>query len=148
MSLREYGAYLLYDRTLSESLILRAGRLTRQIVCTSLRTISFNSDSRFFEVSLTSFAMNQLRVIQSPLRLKCASTRQVSCSEDQSSQFEVAEIERKIIIPPSFTDGPRYMSQGFLDAMAIVQEAGTPSLFITMTCNPNWPEIKENLRSG
>ncbi|OWY95393.1 Helitron helicase [Phytophthora megakarya] len=40
------------------------------------------------------------------------------------------------------------MYQRFLDAMAIVRETGAPSLFITMTCNPNWPEIKENLRRG
>ncbi|POM60340.1 Helitron helicase-like protein [Phytophthora palmivora] len=32
--------------------------------------------------------------------------------------------------------------------MAIVREAGAPNMFITMTCNPNWPEIKENLRPG
>ncbi|POM78193.1 Helitron helicase-like protein, partial [Phytophthora palmivora] len=40
------------------------------------------------------------------------------------------------------------MYQRFLDAMAIVRETGAPNLFITMTCNPNWPEIKENLRPG
>ncbi|POM69486.1 Helitron helicase-like protein [Phytophthora palmivora] len=32
--------------------------------------------------------------------------------------------------------------------MAIVRETGAPNLFITMTYNPNWPEIKENLRPG
>ena len=34
------------------------------------------------------------------------------------------------------------------DAMAIVQRLGKPDFFITMTCNPKWPEIQEALRFG
>jgi hypothetical protein len=30
--------------------------------------------------------------------------------------------------------------------MSIVRKNGKPDLFITMTCNPEWPEIKENLK--
>lgn len=40
------------------------------------------------------------------------------------------------------------MHQNYLDAMAIVQKFGKPSLFITMTCNPRWPEIVQNLALG
>lgn len=29
--------------------------------------------------------------------------------------------------------------------MALVQQFGKPHIFLTMTCNPNWPEIKEEL---
>ncbi|XP_058810410.1 uncharacterized protein LOC131675446 [Phymastichus coffea] len=32
--------------------------------------------------------------------------------------------------------------------MAIVNETGKPDIFLTMTCNPNWPEISENLLPG
>ena len=32
--------------------------------------------------------------------------------------------------------------------MAIVRVFGKPDLFITITCNPNWPEIKNALLSG
>ncbi|XP_074282924.1 uncharacterized protein LOC141607472 [Silene latifolia] len=32
--------------------------------------------------------------------------------------------------------------------MALVQEYGKPDLFLTMTCNPSWPEIKELLGPG
>lgn len=55
------------------------------------------------------------------------------------------DVGRKLILPASFTDGPRYMYQRYLDAMAIVAEYGSSNLFITMTCNPNWKEIKENI---
>jgi len=30
----------------------------------------------------------------------------------------------------------------------LVSEFGRPTLFITFTCNPNWPEIKEMLFEG
>lgn len=43
---------------------------------------------------------------------------------------------------------PRNQMQRFQDAMAIVCQIGYPSLFITMTCNPKWPEIIENLPRG
>ncbi|GJT17209.1 helicase-like protein [Tanacetum coccineum] len=29
-----------------------------------------------------------------------------------------------------------------------IQDAGKPDIFLTMTCNPNWPEIVENLYEG
>ena len=48
---------------------------------------------------------------------------------------------KRIILPSSFTGGPRYMIQNYQDAMAICNWAGYPDLFITFTCNPNWPEI-------
>jgi len=40
------------------------------------------------------------------------------------------------------------MQQNYQDAMAIVRKYGKPDLFITFTCNPNWPEITENLPQG
>ncbi|CAN7060514.1 unnamed protein product, partial [Brassica rapa subsp. trilocularis] len=58
----------------------------------------------------------------------------------------------RIIIPSSFTGGPRYMHQMYLDAMTICKYHGFPDLFITFTCNPKWAELKRyfdqyNLRS-
>nr|GEU90281.1 DNA helicase [Tanacetum cinerariifolium] len=48
----------------------------------------------------------------------------------------------RIILPMSFTGGPRYMYAHYLDALAICQKLGNPQFFITFTCNVNWPEIK------
>ncbi|XP_076889473.1 uncharacterized protein LOC143540247 [Bidens hawaiensis] len=36
----------------------------------------------------------------------------------------------------------RYMMQNYLDAMAICRWYGYPDFFITITCNPKWPEVK------
>ncbi|KAI3798193.1 hypothetical protein L1987_33462 [Smallanthus sonchifolius] len=40
------------------------------------------------------------------------------------------------------------MKRRFLDAMTLVQDDGKPNLFLTMTCNPQWPEICDNLKPG
>jgi hypothetical protein len=55
---------------------------------------------------------------------------------------------RRIVLPASFTGGSRYMLKLFQDAMAIVRRYGKPHLFITMTCNAQWPEIKSSLFDG
>ena len=34
------------------------------------------------------------------------------------------------------------------DAMTYVRKYGSPDLFITMTCNPNWSEMQDNLLPG
>lgn len=46
-----------------------------------------------------------------------------------------------ILLPSTFTGGPRYMHMMYLDAMSICKYHGYPSLFITYTCNPKWPEL-------
>ncbi|RCN40974.1 hypothetical protein ANCCAN_13079 [Ancylostoma caninum] len=40
------------------------------------------------------------------------------------------------------------MQQSYQDAMAIVARYGKPTYFLTMTCNPQWREIQENLYDG
>ena len=52
---------------------------------------------------------------------------------------------KRLILPASFTGGPHYMGQHFLDAIVICNQMGYPDFFITFTCNPNWPEIQETL---
>ncbi len=32
--------------------------------------------------------------------------------------------------------------------MALLRDYGPPSLFVTITCNPNWPEIQDALAHG
>ena len=54
----------------------------------------------------------------------------------------------RLILVPSFVGSDRYMRAQYQDAMAIVRALGKPDLFITITCNPKWPEITENLLPG
>ncbi|XP_046737527.1 uncharacterized protein LOC124406215 [Diprion similis] len=53
-----------------------------------------------------------------------------------------------VVLPSSFSGSPQALQQSFIDAMAILQKYGKPDLFITMTCNPKWKEIVENLKLG
>ncbi len=55
---------------------------------------------------------------------------------------------RIVILPATFARSPRHMNQLYQDSMALVRKFGKPDLFITMTCNPNWPEILHELRPG
>ncbi len=48
-------------------------------------------------------------------------------------------------LPSSHTGGPRNMQIKFQNAMAIVARKGKPSFFITITTNPKWKEITDNL---
>jgi hypothetical protein len=67
-------------------------------------------------------------------------------------------IGRKIILPSSFTNGPRHLFQLYNDSMAIVTDKGLiglflcllgrPDLFLTMTCNPRWQEIQKDFLPG
>jgi Helitron helicase-like domain at N-terminus len=72
-------------------------------------------------------------------------------------------IGKPVILPSSFTGGPRNQGQLYQDNMAIVRKFGKvnkclyyvslfyaniifqPDLFITMTANPEWDEIKNSL---
>ncbi|UYV64029.1 hypothetical protein LAZ67_2006361 [Cordylochernes scorpioides] len=53
-----------------------------------------------------------------------------------------ALIGRQVILPSSFVGSPRHMHEYAQDCMAYLRKYGRPDLFITFTCNPEWPEIK------
>ncbi|KAJ8937734.1 hypothetical protein NQ318_009144 [Aromia moschata] len=55
---------------------------------------------------------------------------------------------RMIILPSSYIGSPRSQHQNFQDAMAVACKYGNPSLFVTMTTNPNWSEIIDNIPEG
>ncbi|KAG5129577.1 hypothetical protein JHK84_035974 [Glycine max] len=52
---------------------------------------------------------------------------------------------KRVILPSTFVGSPCYMDQLYLDGMTICSHVGFPNLFITLTCNPNWPEIRRVL---
>ena len=47
---------------------------------------------------------------------------------------------RRVIMPSSFISGPQYLIQNYHDTMAICRWAGFLDIFLTFTCNLNWPE--------
>ena len=57
-------------------------------------------------------------------------------------------VGRRTILSTTFIGGPRDMRRRYMDAMALVCKYGKPDIFLTMTCNPNWDEIKNELYPG
>lgn len=49
------------------------------------------------------------------------------------------------LLPASFHGSPVKRKKDTEDALAVVNRRGKPHLMITVTCNPEWPEIVENL---
>ena len=50
--------------------------------------------------------------------------------------------------PASYHASPMKRKKDTQDALAIVKRRGKPHLIITVTCNPEWPEIVDNLLNG
>ena len=69
-------------------------------------------------------------------------------SGSKDTDNEEAKIGQMIILPATFTSSPRYMYSHYLDALAIAREFKKFTLFITMTGNPKWPAVQENLFEG
>ncbi|XP_043468035.1 uncharacterized protein LOC122502175 [Leptopilina heterotoma] len=67
---------------------------------------------------------------------------------ENRSENTNSRIGKVVILPSTYPGSPRYMQQNYQDAMTIVRKFGKPDLFISMTCNPKWREITENLLSG
>ncbi|PWZ25377.1 ATP-dependent DNA helicase PIF1 [Zea mays] len=58
------------------------------------------------------------------------------------------KVGKRTVLSSSFIDGPHDMRRQYMDAMALVRKFGKPDIFLTMTCNPNWDEIRRELLPG
>ncbi|RFU23627.1 hypothetical protein B7463_g12712, partial [Scytalidium lignicola] len=65
-----------------------------------------------------------------------------------ASDTNVTDIGHRVILPSMFSKSDRHMQQLFRDVMALVRYFGKLTYFITMTANPNWPEIQNSLLPG
>lgn len=58
------------------------------------------------------------------------------------------EFEGHTFLPSSVTGSSRHQSQLFNDALFTAAQDGEPSAMLTMSANPNWPEITKQLFEG
>ena len=124
----EFYSYRLMQRS-NFNIILKSGRLLHQYIVDQYAKIEQER-------------LNYCLYHQQELR---AELYQGLADAITSGDVEGATVGRKIILSSSFTGSPRCMHQLYQDAMSIVRKFGKPDLFITFTCNPNWPEIKDAL---
>ncbi|KAG7586074.1 P-loop containing nucleoside triphosphate hydrolase [Arabidopsis thaliana x Arabidopsis arenosa] len=125
ISMRQWFAFRIQERPGECHTLLLSKRLFQQFLCDAYTTIESN------RLSYIRFNQSKLRC-ENANSLKEAADSGVTNMEEEGNQ---------ILIPASFTGGPRYMVQSYYDAMAICKHYGFPDLFITFTCNPKWPEI-------
>jgi hypothetical protein len=57
-------------------------------------------------------------------------------------------LSSKTFLNDSITGSPRHLKALAKNALHIVSEKGKPHCFLTVTANPNWPEIQERLFPG
>ena len=67
--------------------------------------------------------------------------------EVDESREEMNE-SSKTYLNDSITGSPRHLKALAKNALHIVSELGKPHCFLTLTANPNWPEIQERLFPG
>jgi hypothetical protein len=118
------------SRLLSDKRFLTFGRLSCEYIC--------DMYSRVEEERL-SFIRNSKKTV-------------ARASEDGPHVGAEGELDLdeqcNITLPSSFMGSKKWASEQTADALALARTYGPPSLFVTMTCNPEWPEIKNALLPG
>ncbi|XP_044761985.1 uncharacterized protein LOC123319187 [Coccinella septempunctata] len=131
----EFDCYRLMSRLNQFNPIILCGRLTQQYIVNKY-------------VELEGDRLHYLRTHQVNLRADSYVGLQDYVARKVTSQLIGNEkIGKVVILPSTFAGSPRFMQQSYQDAMAIVAKFGRPSLFVTLTCNPHWREITDNLGS-
>ncbi|KAL5185024.1 ATP-dependent DNA helicase PIF1 [Glycine soja] len=126
VTLREYFCYRLQSRTNEAQTILHSRRLFQQWIVDGYCMIEFQK-------------LNYVR--QHQQQLKVDKYINLTGSNDHPETLG-RDRGKRIILPSIFVGSQRYMEQLYFDGMAICGHLGFPDLFLTMTCNPTWPEIQ------
>ncbi|XP_073130774.1 uncharacterized protein [Henckelia pumila] len=128
VSCREYYCYKLQIRKNDKSFLLHTGRLLQQYVI-----------DMYIKIETSRLEFFRTKDMQQRLR------NEIYCGllDSMAQGLEMgSDIGKRTILPASFIGGPRDMRKRYMDAITLVQRYGKPDIFLTMTSNPNWPEIK------
>uniref|UniRef100_A0A0R0EZF3 ATP-dependent DNA helicase n=1 Tax=Glycine max TaxID=3847 RepID=A0A0R0EZF3_SOYBN len=125
LTMREWFAYRLQSRSNEAQTLLHSRKLFQQFIVEGYTMVE--SDK-----------LSYIRNNQKKLRVGKYSSLQSSLDTGTAKGLTKG---KRVILPSTFVGSPRYMDQLYFDGMAICSHVGFPNLFITLTCNPNWPEI-------
>ena len=139
---REYYSFRLQIRACRDAqtgrercddVLNRAGRLFQEYCCMALAKT---------EAQRLRWHKENQKTIRAELYQNLADA---VAEHDNNGGGDGLQAGKRVILASSFTGGPRDQHQRFLDGMAVVRRLHAPSLFVTMTCNPKWPEITREL---
>ena len=132
--MKMYYSYMLSVRSDMFNVLLMGGKLTQQFIVNAYAKVKGNNLD-FYKTHQRNFRVESYSELGDFLTTR-ALNQGINC------------VGRPIILPSSFPAGPRAVNQLYYDAMALVTKFGKPHLFLTITCNPKWPEITENFFPG
>ncbi|KAL3627968.1 hypothetical protein CASFOL_028070 [Castilleja foliolosa] len=124
-----YYSFYIHDRDCVYSLLLNGGRLFQQYLVDAYTCI---------EQSRLDFVKSNQNIFRSEF---VAGLYDALGKGDSSAH----NIGKRVLLPSSFTGGPRYIYKHYQDALAICRVYGNPQYFITFTCNVKWPEISRHV---
>ena len=132
LTCNKFYKYQLQQRPGETNYYLLGGRLFQEYVCLSF--------AKSEQQKLSFLEMNQAK-----LR---TDLYQNIVDHMRDADVEQNQLGRHVILPATHIGSPRDMHSRFQDAMAIVRRYENPHLFITVTCNPMWKEIQDELLPG
>ncbi|XP_021991571.1 uncharacterized protein LOC110888349 [Helianthus annuus] len=127
VTVREYYCYRIHYRNNEGTTVLRGGRLLQQYLVDAYTAVE---EQR----------LRWMRNNQNELRVEIYHN---VCDAVTRGDTNAEAIGQRIVLPATFTGGPRYMIQNYQDAMALCRAFGNPDLFVTFTTNPKCPEIED-----
>ena len=114
----------------------RAKRLAQEYICDMYCKIE-GARLKFYRDNQDKLRVDLYSGLQDALSMQTTGT-----------ETETERLGQMIVLPASHTGSPRYMYRHYLDALAICREFRKFDLFITITCNPKWDVIKQNIFPG
>jgi hypothetical protein len=129
---RCYYSYRLHPRPGEQPPLLWGGNLLQQYVVDAWASIEQNT-------------LNWARHHQKELRADEYSGLRDAAMGDPDENINLENHGSHIILPSTHIGSERHMNQLFQDSMAVCRAFNKPDIFLTMTANPNWPEIQDAL---
>ena len=134
LTLSRYASFRLHNRLNEPNALLRGGRLLTRFVVDIF-------------ASMDQQRLGYISRNQSKFRLARFNNLEDANMADPDN-LDLNDIGQRVFLPSSYIGGPRNMGQCYQDAMAVARHFGKPDLFVTMTTNPNWSEITDELPEG
>ncbi|OWY91723.1 Helitron helicase, partial [Phytophthora megakarya] len=147
MSLREHIAFRLFPDPEDDSVLHDGGRAYQQL-CVDQRAKTLRADLYAgVEDAYRSEAPDVVKEAEFRVSEYNQSTGRLDdpVAGGRLPWHFVDHVGKRVILPSNYTGGPRQMYKLYQDSMAIVREFGKPDIFLTMTCNPEWKEIREQI---
>ena len=140
-----YSFHLQIRHNPNENFLHEAGRLFQEFLCVSWVTIE-NQRLLYQELNQKALRADSYRSVRQAVEERAQEIRP-RADGLFNDDHQRTGIGQKILAS-SFTGGPRWYNAKAQDGMAICRAYHKPDLFITMTCNPKWLEIGNELKPG